>query len=64
MIALFGIVVLYGPILVLAYTFLLPNRLTAAQALGLRVSLKDGIRFLEIVLVLWAAGSLGAGASA
>ena len=59
LIALFGIVVLYCPILVLAYSLLLPNSLSAVQALGLRVSLKGGKRFLEIVLVLWAAGLLG-----
>ena len=59
LIALFGIVMLYCPILVLAYYVLLPEHRTAVQALGLRVSLKDGKRFLEIILVLWAAGSLG-----
>ena len=59
LIALLGIVVLYCPILVLGYYLLLPNHLSAVHALGLRVSLKDGIRFLEVVLVLWAAGSLG-----
>ena len=59
LLALLGIVVLYCPILVLAYYLLLPTNLTAVQALGLRISMKDGTRFLEIVLVLWAAGLFG-----
>ena len=59
-IELLGVVVLYVPILALAYFYLLrPHQMSVVQAFGLKCSSKSGIRFLSVVLVLWAAGLVG-----